>query len=353
MIGYERQCQWLLVAFPPEFRRDRGADLVGALVDDATPDAGWVPVRTALDVVRAGTGLRVFRAGAARSVGASASQSIALAALIGLGVQAALAIASMVYFAEHGLVFFLPTDTNPGFDTWGTWGAWGALRLGTWVALAVVSSAAFTAAARGAWRIAAGFGLAASVYLIGVAVWLAASVPPAPDGVRYEEFIATPGFLAIGAIAATCATITAYRSRRQSRSPRTWWWLAPSAALAILLSLVGDGNAVNGTYLNNQSVSASYPPQGGIMTVFQVLFACAVIIAVLWSRLDPRAGWAIAVLSIPFIAYQVSDLTIGNFYYGHLYQPGWETALPLILACTSLALLVATSVRTNLRLHRG
>jgi len=347
MIGYERQCEWLLMAFPPEFRRDRGADLVAALVDDATPDLRWVPLGTALDVVRAGTGLRVFRAGAARSIRASASQSVALAALIGLGVQAALAVASMVYFAEHGLVFFLPTDVNPGFNTWGAWGAWGTLRLGTWVGLALVSSAAFAAAVRGAWRIAAGFAVAASVYLVSVAVWLAASVPPAPGGVRYEEF------MAIGAIAAACAVVTACRSLQRSRSPRTWWWLAPTAAVAILLSLVGDGNAVNGTYLNDGSVSPSYPPQGGIMTVFQVLFACTVIIAVLWSPLDPRPGWAIAVLSVPFIAYQVSDMTIGSFYYGHLYQPGWETALPLILACTSLAILVATSVRTSLRLHRG
>jgi hypothetical protein len=56
------------------------------------------------------------------------------------------------------------------------------------------------------------------------------------------------------------------------------------------------------------------------MTALQVLFVVTVIVALLWSRVDPRPGWAVAVLAVPWIVHQISDLSLGSFYYGYLYQ---------------------------------
>jgi hypothetical protein len=39
------------------------------------------------------------------------------------------------------------------------------------------------------------------------------------------------------------------------------------------------------------------PAPGGIMTALQVLFVVVVVVALLWSQLDPRPGWAVAVLA--------------------------------------------------------
>ena len=96
----------------------------------------------------------------------------------------------------------------------------------------------------------------------------------------------------------------------------------------------------------------AYPPQGGIMTVLQVLVVAAMASGLVWSRLDPRVGWAVAMLAVPFVIHQISDLTLGSSYYGNLYQPGWETALPLILASTGIAALVTSAILTTRRLRR-
>jgi hypothetical protein len=161
-------------------------------------------------------------------------------------------------------------------------------------------------------------------------------------------FTATPGLLARGAVAAVLAVVAAARSAPRLVRPRSFWWLASGAGLALLFGLIGDGDAAQGSASH---LTTSYPRQGGIMTAREAVFALAVVIAVLWSRLDPRVGWAIAVLAIPFIAHQLSDLTIGNFYYGALYQPWWKTTLPLMLAVTGVIALITSAIPTTRRLR--
>jgi hypothetical protein len=363
MSGYEGQCRVLLRAFPAEFRRDHGDDLVTALLDDARPGSRLVPLATAADLVRSGVRVRVFRSGAA-SIGGSLREGLVLSAIIALGLQAALAVASAVYFAQHGLVFYLPTDMAVFLHL----SAWGAQSLSVWVLLSVVWVVAFAAAVRGLWKMAAVLSVAASAYLISVAAWLAASVPPVhavlsqagstnsvvpggePTPSRYMQFVSTPGFLSIGVVSVVLTVFVAVRTRRQPRCSRTWWWLATAGLLTVLFSVVGDGDAVQGG--SGSNVSTSYPRQGGIMTALQVLFVVAVIVTLLWSRVDPRPGWAVAVLAVPWIVHQISDITLGNFYYGYLYQPGWETALPLILAGAAVIALVASATSTTIRLRR-
>jgi hypothetical protein len=334
MTRYERQCRWLLRAFPSSYRAERGEALVTTLLDDAPPTARWVSPATAFDLLSSGARIRARRAGAT-TLRQSAAGGLALAAVIGLALQAAVAIASVVFRFEHGIVFNLPAPFSPH--------ALGARGPAAWVVLAVASTVAFAAAVRGAWRLAAVVSVAASGYLLAATAVVVASPRHGGDAV----FSATPGFLALSALASVLAVVTAMRSRRHLAAPRSVCWLGAGAGLALLFSLAGDGNAAQGS----SHLTMVYPPQGGILTALQVVFGAAVVIAVVWSRLDPRAGWAIAVLAIPFIAYQISDLTIASFYYNDVYQPWWETALPLILAITAVAALIASAILTTRRLR--
>ena len=343
MSRYERQCRWLLRAFPAEFRRQRGESLIGTLLDDAPPGARAVSVATALDLVVSGARMRAVQAGAVTTLRRSVIEGVGLAAVIGLGLQAALAIASALYQAEHGVVFYVPAGAPFGLGV----DPWGVQYLTTWVALALASSVAFVAGIQGQWKVAAGLSVGANAYLVTVSIHAALSIPAIRT--QHMTFTATPALLSIGSVVACLAVVTAVHRRQQAHLPRSLWWLAVPAILAVAFSLAGDGNAAQGS---GTDLSTAYPPQGGIMTAFQILFASAVVIAATWSLLDPRAGWAIAVLSVPFVIHQISDLTLGRFYYGHLYQPTWETALPLILATASIAAATISATLTTRRLRR-
>lgn len=93
-MRYERQCRWLLHAFPPQFRQERSDDLLATLLDDAPPGARRVSVGTAVDLLASGARMRAVRSGAGTSLRRGAIGGVALAAVLGLGVQAALAVAS-------------------------------------------------------------------------------------------------------------------------------------------------------------------------------------------------------------------------------------------------------------------
>jgi hypothetical protein len=139
------------------------------------------------------------------------------------------------------------------------------------------------------------------------------------------------------------------RRRPHPAPPRTWWWLAAGAILAALFALAGDGSGAAGTV---KDLSYSIPPQGGILTAFQCLWGAAVIIGLLWTLVDPSTGWAVAVLTIPFVVYQVSTITIGASYYGELGQPWWQTNIPLLAGGTAIVLLCLLATITDRKLRR-
>jgi hypothetical protein len=383
MTSYERVCRWLLLAFPADFRADRGDDLVVTLLDLASR----MSFRSAADLLASGLRMRAVHAGAARGVRRSVGASTEIAAVTGIALQAAVAVASAVFFLQHGVLFYLNGPNSRGSVV-------GAQHPAVWVAAAVVAVAALVAALRGRRGLAAMGSAAVTGYSLVVAgvmvhaehaVQLAGSaagsltpvqataggtaVPAAGIGLssgpssitsmpfaggafsfRYQDFVSTPALLAIGVVASAAALVVVRRRPSSVVSDRrTWVWLGGTASLAALLALVGDGSGASGSWPN---ISYSIPPQGGVMTAFQCLWAVGIIAGLLWGRFDPRVGWATAALSIPFIAYQISALTIGASYYGELYQPWWRTDLPLLAAVTAVVALTATSVHTSRRLQR-
>ena len=51
---YEQRCRTLLRAYPPRYRAARGAELLGPLLDVATPGRDTPSIRESCDVVRGG-----------------------------------------------------------------------------------------------------------------------------------------------------------------------------------------------------------------------------------------------------------------------------------------------------------
>ncbi len=168
------------------------------------------------------------------------------------------------------------------------------------------------------WTSAA-LSIASSTYLIAVSVIAAASVPPqhfinAPAGraapnpwlPHYSDCNAAAGMLAIGAVAATLAVATAVRCKRHPAQQRTSWWLAVAAAL----------DAARG---GPSHLPTSSPPQGGIMTVLQVLVTAVIAMAMVGGILDPRVGWAPGVTQTSVDAHRARSLHMATSRVGQAH----------------------------------
>lgn len=59
MNTYERNCRRLIRAYPPRYRKARGEELVGTLLELAEPGRDRPTLRDSLDVVRGGLALRL------------------------------------------------------------------------------------------------------------------------------------------------------------------------------------------------------------------------------------------------------------------------------------------------------
>ena len=389
---YERQCRHLLAAFPSEFRRNRGDDLVAALLDDA-PGASRVSLRTAANLVATGTRMRARRAGADQGIRRSAVSGLDLAAVAGLGLQAALATASAVFFLEHRVIFYLYLQHTdyPGLagylspDTVGHW--IGADFPATWIALAAIWVVALAAAVRGHLRGAAVLSVLATAYPLAVlAVSLHAqsaisariscyfsgphlshssglkvtsvmdvkSSPCSPAQIRalvfntrYGQFVSTAAILAIAVVVTAVVIVTACRHRQGAR--RSWWWLATAGGLALIFVAVGDGHQLGSGYLTSGGAMPWSPSQAGVMTALGYLWVAGVVISLLWSWFDPRIGWAAAVLSVPFLVYQ---LTAPSFE-SPMPEPLWfHHRLLLAGAGVAIAMLATNAAATSWRLQR-
>lgn len=351
---YERQCRRLLTAFPSEFRATRGEELITTLLDDAPPNARGVSVGIAVNLVASGARLRAAYAGADRRVSAGIAGGIEMTAIVALGLQAAVAVASVVYFAEYGGIFYL-------FDEFHRTSLVGAQHLGTWAAVAAVWCLAFVAALWSYRRVAAGLSLLATSYVlvvVGVMIdtdsntlIIGGGLPGDEFSVRYHNLVATPGLVGIAIVATSTAVIAAIRGRRyevRSNGSR-WWLLAAAGILAVAFSLLGDGNAFYdpGRFLNPMSL-----PNGGIMDAFEYLWIGALGVALAWSWLDPRPAWGMAIVSLPIIAYIVSALTVGRSTYDWASPSIWWLYQPLIAVTLAIVGLTGVAIRSARRTTR-
>ena len=170
---------------------------------------------------------------------------VVMSATAAIGGQAAVAAASAVFFVEHGVVFYL----NSGGDRASVVGG---QHPAIWIGVAVVGAAALVASVLGRRWMAAACSLAGAAYPLVVAgvlvhaaqrgtlrmlsVAVASPATPGATGVapadrgpsaglpggafsfRYQNFVSTPAFLAIGVIAAIAAVAAAQHRPPTPRS---------------------------------------------------------------------------------------------------------------------------------------
>lgn len=308
---YERQLRGLLAAYPQAFRDDLGESLVATLRSEAPADATRLSLSTAAVMVASGLRARAHDA-RVRGVWSGFLGGAAMTSTPALALQAAVSVAAAVSLVRYGAIFYLLDQSHQSYSV-------GAQYVGTWIGVALAAVAAFVTSILG-WRwTAAALSLLGTTYLFIVAALMAygdhqAYIFGFSGGIysiRYDNLIATPGLLCIAALATTTSLVAAFRGRRYSRRPFLYWhWLVVGGGgLAILLSAVGDGNALLGS---PPSINPFLLPNGGIMDAFEYLWIAALLVVLLWIWLDPRLGWVMAFLTVPVLAYSVSILLIAS-----------------------------------------
>jgi hypothetical protein len=243
MTAFERRCRKLLLAYPASYRRDRGEEIIGTLLDATEPGRAWPSPRDARALIAAG-----LRARVAQNRGLSTAASVRQAALLGAAVYLSFRAAG---FLGDGV---RETEISGLGSSWLALTA-GLLMLATvvlcWLAPRPAVLVAAATATAVAWRALIWPAHGAAIFL--------ASRPMA---------LALGCLLPLTAVAVLGVTGT--------RPPRSWLWLV---ALFCLVPLIPD------------------LPQflGGGALVVPGLYLVPVVAMIAWAVLDARTLLALAV----------------------------------------------------------
>ncbi|MEU9510974.1 hypothetical protein AB0D32_32385 [Micromonospora sp. NPDC048170] len=313
MSGLERRYHRLLRAYPAEYRRARGAEIVGTYLDLAGPGRRWPSPADAADLLRGGLRQRLRAAGAADLI-----PGVRLAAVLAFLTATALA-AVWSTLEMHPP----PAKWVPGA------GPFVSLGIGVWAAWLL--AAVVHAAGPGRWtRRAVAFALLLTVAVVPVAAL--SGLPRPPLSVLLPQL--GLGLVALGL---------------PERLP------APLRAAPLLAVGVAGLAGVNLLFRHD-----SYGSYYG-WTASQVLPGAAVVLLVvalligtgLALRADHRGGWALLVLLTPvglLFLHPLAGAIDGNMRGAP--NPGWSAlaASAVVVGLAGPALLpLAITLRKRLR----
>ncbi|MGA4729977.1 hypothetical protein ACPB67_21365 [Micromonospora taraxaci] len=259
MNDLERRYLRLLRTYPADYRRARGAEIVGTYLDLATRDQRWPALADAADLVRGGLRQRLRAAGVTGLI-----PGVRLAALLAVVTVSALA-------GVWGAAELHPPPAEWGVPHVGPFVSLGVVTWAAWLLAAVVIAVAPSRVAR--WAIA-------------LALLLTIALPPvaaALDAVRPPLMVLLPQVV-LGLLGLALPD-------RSSRAIR----LAPalSALLAVLATefLVG----LDPVFLYyGAAVEVFLPTVGGLLLVVGALLALGLALGG-----DTRGGWALVTLLTP------------------------------------------------------
>jgi hypothetical protein len=314
----ERRYLRLLRAYPAEYRRSRGAEIVGTYLDLATAGRRWPSPADAMDLLRGGLRQRVRAAGAVDLI-----PGVRLAALLAL--LAATSLAGVWTVLE-----LRPAPPGFGEPSAGPFVSLGIVAWAAWLLAAAVHALAPERWTRRA------VGLAA---LLTVALVPAAALTGLP---RPPLFVLLPqvglGLVALGA---------------SDRLP------APLRAVPLL---VGGVAGLAATILLSPSVFAS--SYYVTWTVTPVLSSAAVVLlalvvllgAGLALRGDHRGGWAALILLTPVGLLALQPLAEATDGLSAAFNPSWAslaTTAVLVTLVGSALLPLTLALRPRARNHPG
>ncbi|MEV1156054.1 hypothetical protein AB0J27_11695 [Micromonospora chokoriensis] len=260
MNDLERRYLRLLRAYPADYRRARGAEIVGTYLDLAAPDQRWPTLADAADLVRGGLRQRLRAAGVTGLI-----PGVRLAALLALVTASALA-------GVWGTAELHPPPAEWGVPHVGPFVSLGVVTWAAWLLAAVVIAVAPSRVARWAVTLA----LLLTIALPPVAAALGALRPPLmvllPQVVLGLLGLALPD--------------------RSSRAIR----LAPalSALSAVMATEFLVGLDAVDTYYYGTTLEIFLPTVGGLLLVVGALLAMGLALGG-----DTRGGWALVTLLTP------------------------------------------------------
>lgn len=197
MTKLERRCRLLMRAYPAQYRRERGEEMLGTLLDTTPPGRTWPLPRDVGALLAGGLSAR-----------GAAQRRLSLRANLRISVYAGVAI-YLGFVATGGIV----SMTGP------SWSGWPYLATIALIALTVVLAAADSRRT---------VVLAGALPAAAVAIYAAA-------GPRHDlDFQSAATFV-------TCLAILVAVAGRDARPARWWFWPVGLVAFAPLLFLLGYG----------------------------------------------------------------------------------------------------------------
>ncbi|WP_430496759.1 hypothetical protein ACQRWP_19780 [Micromonospora trifolii] len=293
MNDLERRYLRLLRAYPADYRRARGAEIVGTYLDLAAPDQRWPAPADAADLVRGGLRQRLRAAGVTDLI-----PGVRLAALLALVTASALA-------GVWGTAELHPPPVEWGVPHVGPFVSLGVVTWAAWLLAAVVIAVAPSRVAR--WAIT-------------LALLLTIALPPvaaALDAPRPPLMVLLPQVV-LGLLGLALPD-RPYRAIR----------LAPalSALLAVVATEFLVGLDAVGTYYG-ATLEIFLPTAGGLLLVVGALLAMGLALGG-----DTRGGWALVTLLTPA---------------GFLAVPGLADGLGPVQGSVTFAELAVTAVAVAL-----
>lgn len=310
MTELERRYFRLLAAYPADYRRARGSEIVGTYLDLAEPGRRWPMPADAVDLLRGGLRQRVRAAGALHLVP-------------GVRLAAALALLTATALAGMWTVLELrPAPPGSGEPSVGPFVSLGIVAWAGWLL-----AAAAQALTPGRWHRRA----VALAVLVTVALVPAAALTGVP---RPPLFVLLPqiglGVVALGV------------SREQSVPLRVMPLVAAVGGLAVA------GPSSNGFAWTYRAVTAELAMRGAAVVLLAVTVLLAVGLAV---RADHRGGWALLILLTPAGLLALHTLAGAADGVPNAFAPNWTAlaATAAVVALVGPALLpAALTVRARL-----
>ncbi|WP_326563524.1 hypothetical protein [Micromonospora peucetia] len=311
MSELERRYHRLLRAYPADYRRARGAEIVGTYLDLAGPGRRWPSPADAADLLRGGLRQRLRAAGAADLI-----PGVRLAAVLAFLTATALAAVWSVL------------ELRPPRAEWGVPSAGPFVSLGIGVWAAWLLAAVVYAAAPGRWtRRAVALALLLAVAVVPVAALAGLPRPPL--------FVLLPqvglGLVALGL---------------PERLPP----LLQAAPLLVVAAGVLAGVNLLPQYASYYDWTASGILPGAAVVLLVVVLLLGTGLAL---RADHRGGWALAVLLTPIgllFLHPLAGAIDGNMRGAP--NPGWYAlaATAVVIGLAGPALLPLTiALRKRLR----
>ena len=317
MNDLERRYRRLLRAYPADYRRTRGAEIVGTYLDLAAPDQRWPTPADAGDLVRGGLRQRLRAAGIT-----GLAAGVRLAALLSIVTASALA-------GVWGAAELHPTPAEWGIPHFGPFVSLGVVAWAGWLLVAVVTAVAPSRVTRLA---------------ITLALLLTVALPPVAavlDTPRPPLFMLLPQ-LVLGLLGLALP-------ERASTAIRLTPLLSALLALAATEFLMVS-DAVDTYY--GVTMNVFLPTVGGLLLVVGGLLATGLALGG-----DARGGWALVTLLTPagFLAVPALADGIGPAHGALTFTELAVSAVVVGLAGPAVLLLTVLfrSGRTSTPQHSG